>query len=107
LIGDGGVGYVGGGDYAMFWSIDEIAENNTEYEVAIYAPGLILFGSNGGGEAFAFDASQGVATIGIVPFVPMSHDHYCPIAMTFNQLLIKLAAGLNYGEIIGIDLSRH
>jgi hypothetical protein len=62
-LGNGGAGDVGGGNYAEFWSIDELEVNNREYEVLQQAPGLILFGSNGGGEAFAFDTTQKVATI--------------------------------------------
>ena len=107
LLGDGGAGDVGGGEYAMLWSSDEIEKNNIVYEVANYAPGLVLFGSNGGGEAFAFDTMQAVATIGIVPFVGMSRKEYRPIAATFHQFLNKLASGLSYEEIIGADLSRH
>jgi SMI1 / KNR4 family (SUKH-1) len=107
LLGDGGTGDVGGGEYAMLWSSDEIEKNNIAYEVAKYAPGLILFGSNGGGEAFAFDTTQTVATIGIVPFVGMSCEEYRPIAATFHEFLNRLASGLAYEGIIGADLSRH
>jgi hypothetical protein len=63
-LGNGGSGDVRGGDYAEFWSIDEIASNNQEYDVLQQAPGPILFGSSGGGEAFAFDTTHKVATIG-------------------------------------------
>jgi hypothetical protein len=99
-LGNGGAGDVGGGDYAEFWSIDEIESNNQEYEVLQQAPGLILFGSNGGGEAFAFDTTQAVGTIGIVPFIGMSIELYCPIADTFLAFLNEVASGLNYDEII-------
>ena len=52
---DGGESFIGPNSYAMLWKIDELLRFNREYEVPEYAPGLFLFGSNGGGEAFAFD----------------------------------------------------
>lgn len=107
LLGDGGIGNIGGGDYAMIWPTGEIEGNNIEYEATTYAPGLVLFGSNGGGEAFAFDTTQTASSIGIVPFVGLSREEYRPIATTFLQFLNQLAAGLNYDEIIGARISRH
>ena len=101
-LGNGGAGDVGGGDYAEFWSIDELESNNQEYEVFQYAPGLILFGSSGGGEAFAFDTTQKGVTIGIVPFIGMCVEEYCPIAETFLAFLNEVAAGLNYDEILAV-----
>jgi hypothetical protein len=105
-LGNGGAGDVGGGDYAELWSIDELESYNEEYEVLQQAPGLILFGSNGGGEAFAFNLTQKVTTIGIVPFIGMSVELYCPIADTFLAFLNEVASGLNYDQILS-GSSRH
>jgi SMI1 / KNR4 family (SUKH-1) len=107
LIGNGGCGDVGSGDYAMFWGSDEIPSYNLEYETNTYAPGLILFGSNGGGEAFAFDSSQGTLTIGIVPFVGLSLVEYRPMAQSFVEFLELLSSGVDYENVIGADLLRH
>jgi hypothetical protein len=107
LIGNGGHGVVGSGDYAMFWGSDEIASFNLEYETNSYAPGLILFGSNGGGEAFAFHASQGALTVGIVPFVGLSLLEYRPMAQSFSEFLDLLSSGVDYENVIGADLPRH
>jgi hypothetical protein len=54
-VSDGGVGIIGPAGYAMLWRVNDLLRSNREYEVAEYAPGLLLFGSNGGGEGFAFD----------------------------------------------------
>src|SRR5438270_13821026 len=51
---NGGEGFVGDA-YVMLWRAEELLELNKAYQVADYGPGLLSFGSNGGGEAFAFD----------------------------------------------------
>src|SRR5258706_13646045 len=52
---NGGEGFVGANAYIILWPIEELIKMNKAYEVAEYAPGLFLFGSDGGGEAYAFD----------------------------------------------------
>jgi hypothetical protein len=44
-----------GESYICIWPIEELIEANEASEVDEYTPGLVLFGSDGGGEAFAFD----------------------------------------------------
>ena len=67
---DGGEGIIGRkGAYAIFWRIEDILQLNDAYEVAEYAPSLLLFGSNGGGEAFAFDRASTQGRVVQVPFV--------------------------------------
>src|SRR4051812_43628903 len=55
---DGGEGFIGE-QYVILWRGSELIQFNREYEVEKYAPGLLLFGSNGGGEGFAFDMRPG------------------------------------------------
>jgi len=52
---DGGEGFIGD-NYVIFWKAEEVVDFNREYEVETYAPGIFLFASNGGGEAYGFDA---------------------------------------------------
>src|SRR5262245_52553644 len=40
-----------GNSYLVLWPLEEIGPLNEAYEVDEYAPGLLLFGSDGGGEA--------------------------------------------------------
>src|SRR6476660_710799 len=42
-------------NYIIFWKAEEPADFNREYEVEKYAPGILLFGSDGGGEGYGFD----------------------------------------------------
>ncbi len=88
---DGGEGFVQD-QYLILWRAGELIEFNRDYEVEIYAPGLVFFGSNGGGEAFAFDARPGEnMKIRIVPFIGMSLAAAKPVADNFEIFLIRLA----------------
>ena len=89
---DGGEGFVGD-QYLILWRASELVEFNREYESEKYAPGLLLFGSNGGGEAFAFDTRDNSMQIVMVPFVGMSLKDAAPIADSFENFLFKLADG--------------
>lgn len=54
---NGGEGFIGD-NYVILWRVEELAPFNRDYEVEQYAPGLIMFGSKGGGEAYAFDTRK-------------------------------------------------
>jgi hypothetical protein len=86
---DGGEGFIGNA-YAIFWRVDELVEMNKTYDVSKYAPGLFLFGSDGGGEAFAFDTRTAAMPIVSVPFVGMELDMIRPLGSTFTEFLEKL-----------------
>jgi cell wall assembly regulator SMI1 len=91
LAHDGGEGFVGE-HYLIPWRIGQLVEFNKDYEVAKYAPGLLLFGSNGGGEAFAFDTrTTEKMTIRMVPFIGMSLQDAKVIADSFENFLACLA----------------
>ncbi|WP_258602373.1 SMI1/KNR4 family protein [Mesorhizobium sp. AR10] len=48
---DGGEGFIGD-SYIVLFKAEELADFNREYEVEKYAPGILLFASNGGGEGY-------------------------------------------------------
>ena len=48
---NGGEGFVGRA-YLILWPIEKLRELNDAYQVEQYAPGFLIFGSDGGGEAF-------------------------------------------------------
>src|SRR3990172_2314917 len=56
-VTDGGDGFIGR-TYVILWRVEELAGMNEAYKVHVYAPELLLFGSDGGGEAYAFDMRQ-------------------------------------------------
>lgn len=91
LLTNGGEGMIGE-NYVMLWSADELSQYNKSYQVSDYAPGLLLFGSDGGGEAYAFDTRTSPSTVVMVPFVGMSLEDAKPVAPTFTAFLKKLGA---------------
>jgi hypothetical protein len=91
---DGGEGFIGPNAYVIFWQLRELAEFNKAYQVEEYVPGLLIFGSNGGGEAYAFDTLASAMPIVSVPFVGMEPSLVCVLAATFSDLL-KVLSSLN------------
>lgn len=86
---NGGEGMIGE-NYVMLWNATELGEYNESYQVNQYAPGLLLFGSDGGGEGFAFDTRTAPPTVVTVPFVGMSLKYAKPVAPSFAAFLEKL-----------------
>ncbi|MGR4866917.1 SMI1/KNR4 family protein [Caulobacter sp. LARHSG274] len=88
---DGGEGFIGPNAYAIFWRLGELVEMNKAYQVEEYAPGLFIFGSDGGGEAFAFDTRTSTKPIVSVPFVGMELNLANVMAPTFEDFLEELS----------------
>ncbi len=86
---NGGEGFVGDA-YIILWRVGELLEMNKAYQVAEYAPSLFLFGSDGGGEAFAFDTRSDAKPIVSVPFVGMELKLARPVASNFKAFLEEL-----------------
>ena len=88
---DGGEGQIGSGGYAALWRVEDLCAFNREYQVETYAPGLFFFGSDGGGEGFAFDLRTHQLTIVQVPFIGMSAADANIVAANFHQFLTAIA----------------
>lgn len=88
---DGGEGFLGD-NYLIVWKAEELSTFNREYEVDQYAPGLILFGSSGGGEAYGFDTRSVSMAVVRVPFIGMAWQYALPVANNFDESLRQLAA---------------
>ena len=89
LANDGGEGFISV-NYVILWKAEELVRFNQEYEVEKYAPGLFLFGSDGGGEGYAFDMRGGEPAVVMVPFIGMSLRHASPCAPDFSNFLRTL-----------------
>jgi hypothetical protein len=75
----------------MLWGAEELVPLNEAYQVQKFVPGLLLFGSDGGGEAFGFDTRAGDWPIVQVPFVGMGWDVAWPMGTSFNEFLRNLS----------------
>lgn len=87
---NGGEGFIGD-SYLILWKLEELRQLNDAYEVSQYAPGLIFFGSDGGGNAYAFDARSRNMPIVSVPFIGMQSDQIELLGTDFKSFLVKLS----------------
>ena len=88
-LGNGGEGFIGNG-YVILWGVEELASMNRSYEVQKYAPGLLIFGSDGGGEAYGFDTRCPQWPIVQVPFVGMDWRYARSMGDLFSDFLRSL-----------------
>jgi hypothetical protein len=82
---NGGEGF-NGDRYVQLWRAEELADMNRAYNTAEFFPNLFFIGSDGGGEAYAFDLSRMDATVFEVPFVGFPTDARA-IANSFDSFL--------------------
>lgn len=90
LFADGGEGVVGSA-YLVLWPIADLIRLNEGYGISEYAPGLLVFGSDGGGEAFAFDTRSHPNRIVMVPFVGMDLSEIILVADDLTSFLERLS----------------
>lgn len=86
---DGGEGSVGE-NYLILWKTEELIAFNREYETDQYAPGLFLFGSDGGGVGYGFVTRDPAMPIVKVEFIGMSLDDMDVVAAGFSELIDRL-----------------
>ncbi|MBX3191224.1 MAG: SMI1/KNR4 family protein [Labilithrix sp.] len=102
---DGGAGAIGE-SYLILWRLSELAELNREYEVELNAPGLFLFGSNGGGEALAFDMRSDERAVVQVPFVGMELELVERLAGSLSEFLQLASQGASLTVVPDKPLTR-
>ncbi|HEX4158672.1 MAG TPA: SMI1/KNR4 family protein [Rhizomicrobium sp.] len=89
MAANGGEGFIGNA-YVILWKVDELIHKNISYNVAEFAPGTFLFGSNGGGEAFGFDTRSEAGSIVSIPFITMEEKDAIPLALDFEAFLSRM-----------------
>ena len=76
----------------QLWPADELDYWNEQYQVAKCAPGVVGFGSNGGGDMLAFDADGRVV---LVPFIGMEIENsqlVAPSWLEFERIIERQGA---------------
>jgi cell wall assembly regulator SMI1 len=87
---NGGVGLLGDGGYVSLWPVEELPDWNERYEIALSVPGLVGFGSDGGGECYAFDLRGPKIAIVMIPFIGMEPDAVSVVASGFAEFLRRV-----------------
>ncbi len=88
---NGAEGPIGPSSYLQLWPVEEIPKLNEIARVSDFAPGLVLFASDGGSTSYAFDTRQRDKTQFVqVPDVPLSLDEAEVLGQTFLQFLESL-----------------
>jgi len=68
-------------------------DHNEGYRAPEFVPGLILFGTDGGNEAYAFDATDPALPVVRVPFIPLDRTEAIRVSDTFVELLEAIERG--------------
>ena len=85
--------------YVRLWRAEELIEMNLGYNVVEYFPNLFLIGTDGGGEAYAFDVSASDRRVFEVPFIGMPSDAR-PVADSFDSFVGALDIPTEQGQCI-------
>jgi len=83
---NGGEGFIGY-RYVQLWRAEELAEMNRAYKTEEFFPDFFFIGSNGGGEAYAFDLSRTDATVFEIPFIGLPTGAR-PSSKSFDSFLV-------------------
>lgn len=78
------------GDYLMLYGVKELGEIHRGYEVAEFAPGLTMIGSDGGGNAFGFVLQDRRTRYVRLPFIPMDLREAEDMGGTLVEFVQKL-----------------
>lgn len=78
-----------GETYLRLYRLEELVALNSAYEVPALLPEGIVFGSNGGGEAFVFPLGENA--VEQVPFLPLAAGYAKRRASNFSEFVSSLA----------------
>jgi len=87
---NGGEGTIGAA-YIRLWGVEDIIRLNHGYAVQEFLPGLLVFASNGGGGAFAFDTRHDPWIILRIEFAAMLFEDTVRLADSFTEFILRLA----------------
>jgi hypothetical protein len=86
-----------GDSRVRLWPAGDLAEHNAGYQVREFAPGFTYFGSNGGGEAYAWDwRPTRKALYVVIPFIVPEPDAAIPCGDSLEEFLATLHRGIPF-----------
>ena len=74
-------------DSLALYPSGDVPERNRTYEVAVYAPGFLAIGDDGGGQAIALRAGRGPSPVFVVGHGVMTPDHMATVAASLSDWL--------------------
>jgi hypothetical protein len=84
-------------NYLVLWSAEELIDLNEAYHVKEFVQNVIIFGSDGGEDAYAFDTSGNEIKIIRLPFIGMGHIASELISDSFEEFLkLQLKGSTNF-----------
>ena len=90
LFSNGFEGYTKNG-YIVIWGAEEMVQLNEDYHVKEFVSNIVIFGSDGAEDAFAFDTLENKFTIVRLPFIGMGHISNENMCGTFEEFLVSKA----------------
>jgi SMI1/KNR4 family protein SUKH-1 len=89
---DGGRGKVGNRPLIL-WSAEEIAREGQSQEVSLATPGLLLFGTDGGAEAYGYLLRLRQHRYGRIPLIAAGMHEFEAIGDSLEELIEALRDG--------------
>ena len=84
-----------GESWIVLWRGSELDEKNDGYQVSEFARGFTFFGSNGAGEAYAWDwRRERKSRYVVIPFISPDPDSAVPCGNTLEEFLAVLHGGI-------------
>ena len=78
--------------YLRLYPLEQLKWINEIYHIREFLPDILLFGSTGCGEAYAFDLRSDPAKIIKVPFIPLDRDYSDFTCENFTEFITNLAS---------------
>lgn len=91
LYMNGGEGFISD-SYCRFYAVEDLIPLNEVFLVKEFAPELFIFGSNGGGEAFAFNIKNIPCSSVEIPFIPMDIKWAKSLGNTISDFFSHLSS---------------
>lgn len=86
-----------GETYLRLYQLNELLALNLAYDVPAFLPEYLVFGSDGGGNAFAFLVDG--AAVFMVPFIPLEAEDAEQQAASFTEFVLSSAAAEESSEL--------
>ncbi len=90
MLCNGCEGFIGPDAYVSIWNTEQLVVLSQSYGIQKYVPGLLVFGTDGGEEAYGFDSRTPGLPVVRVPLVGMAWNLALPVAPSFVAFLEQL-----------------